>query len=326
MQDVADKVGMSRQLVSIVLRGLEGPSAASKKKILDAARDLGYYVDESASLLRKRNSGQFGVLFTMRQPFEVDLVEALYRQAEKFDYRIVTSTLGPGRPQDDALAELMRQRIEALIILTAEGGAGTITNLPTGIPIVLLGGPTAAGKHDDVRVKNKMGIEQAVNHLVELGHKTISYIGPSTGPNAKERVDGYREAMQKHKLDKHISHLESPFTEEGGHLAAKNLIALKERPTAAVCGNDRCAFGVLETLLREGLKVPKDISIVGFDDSTVSQLPFIELTSVHPDPEKMAELAIRAAVTRIQNPENKVYKHLVPTSLVARSTSGAPRK
>lgn len=324
MKDIADHVGMSRQLVSIVLRDAEGASEASRQRVLDAARELGYYPDESARLLRQRRSGQLGVLFTMRQPFEVDLVDALYRRAADYGYRLVLSTVGLGRSQDTALDELMRQRIEALIVLTTESPDGIIHRLPSGIPIVLLGGPQAAGRHDEVHVENERGMELAVGHLVELGHRRITYIGPFVGPNAAERLAGYETSMRAHGLPDLIDTIAADYTEDAGYAAALHLLERDERPSALVCANDRCAFGVMETLLREGVSVPHDISIVGFDDSTVARLPFIDLTSVQPNPELMARMGLEAAVRRLANADDPEWYQSVPPTLVVRGTSSPP--
>lgn len=326
MQDIAKKLGISVPLVSIVMRGVEGASEATRQKVLATAAEMGYYHDESAALLRRRKSGLLGVLFTMRQPFEIDLVDALYRQADIQGYRLVLSAMGPGRSQRDSLDELLRQRIEALIVLTAEGGAGTISDLPVGLPVVTLGGPISKKKVDDVRVKNEMGITQAVEHLKSLGHKRITYIGPKIGPNAAARVSGYQAAMKDSGLGKFTEIIESDFTEVSGHEAALEWLGSRQRATGLVCANDRCAFGVLETLIRKGIKIPQEVSIVGFDDSSVSKLPFVDMTSVHPDPEQMAKLAVTAAHNRINNPENKKWNHTVPTSLAVRGSTAKPSK
>ncbi|WP_188549934.1 LacI family DNA-binding transcriptional regulator [Sediminivirga luteola] len=362
MQDIADRVGVSRQLVSIVLRDADGASDSTRRRVLDAARELGYHPDESARLLRRSRSGQLGVLFTMRQPFEVDLVDALYEQAGRLGYRLVLSTMGRTRSQEVALGELMRQRIEGLIVLAAEAGAGTIAGLPAGIPTVLLGGleasPARGEPYDRIRVDNAAGIAQAVGHLVGLGHRRIAYIGPDEGPNAAERLAGYQDAMDRHGRTGDAEVVPSPLTEEGGYAAAQRLLARTDRPTAVVCVNDRCAFGVLETFVRGGLRVPEDVSVIGFDDSTVARLPFVDLTSVHPDPERMAALAVEAVHRRIEAAEDAAAGpsggaaegpmpdesrdggsvravaghapgppgHLVPAHLVVRGSTGPPRR
>ncbi|MHA3685109.1 LacI family DNA-binding transcriptional regulator [Leucobacter sp. HY1908] len=323
MRDVAERVGLSRQLVSIVLRGAPGASEASRERILAAARELGYHPDDSARMLRRRRSGQIGVLFTMRQPFEVDLVEALYRRAAERGFALALSTMSASRSQETALAELMRQRIEALIVLDAHEGNEEFIGLPAGIPTLLLGGPASPEPHDSVDVENRSGIALAVEHLAALGHERIAYVGPEAGPNAAERLTGYRDAMRSLGFSSRI--VPSAFTEEGGHLAATALLAeLRPAPTALICVNDHCAIGALQTLVRAGVRVPEDVSIIGFDDSSAAALPFVQLTSVRPDPDRMAQLAIETVHARLEHPDAAPTRlHVTPT-LTLRASTAAP--
>lgn len=328
---------MSRQLVSIVLRGVPGASEASRERILAAARELGYHPDDSARMLRRRRSGQLGVLFTMRQPFEVDLVDALYRRAGELGFSLALGTMGEHRDLDSALASLMRQRIEALIVLDAGPGEQMLTGLPTGIPTLLLGGPTSPEAHDRIDLENERGIALAVEHLVALGHTSIAYLGAETGANAMSRLTGYRDAMDAHGLAPFI--VASGDTELGGHHAALALLAdgaltpagdrsadgkaATETPTALVCMNDHCAIGALHTLVRAGVRVPEDVSIVGFDDSSAAALPYISLTSVRADPDRMAHLAVETVHARLADPGMAPTVRLVTPTLTERGSTSA---
>jgi DNA-binding LacI/PurR family transcriptional regulator len=327
MQDVADRVGMSRPLVSIVLRGAPGASEESRRRVLAAAREIGYHPDDSARMLRRRRSHRIGLLFTMRQPFEIELVDALYAAAAERGYRLALSHIGPGRTQRTALDELLGQRIEALVVTAADGGAGTVADLPSTVPVVLLAGPGPAGGEDaaaldEVRAENADGMRAAVEHLVGLGHEDIVFVGPVDGPNSEERRAGYESAMTAAGLAARIRSVESTLDEMGGHAAARTLLAEGLRPTAVLCANDRCAFGLAETLLREGIAIPGDVSVVGFDDSAVARLPFLDLTTVRPDPLQMARLAIDAADRRIGDPRRPAEQARVPVELVVRSSTG----
>lgn len=323
MRDVAERVGLSRQLVSIVLRGAPGASEESRDRVLAAARELGYHPDDSARMLRRRRSGQLGVLFTMRQPFEVDLVDALYRRAAEHGYTLALGTVSEGRSANEALAALMRQRIEALIVL--HSGAGPFSEAPAGIPTLLLGGPVAPAECDAVRIENALGIGLALEHLTGLGHRRIAYVGAEAGPNAEERLAGYLDAARRSGLSPEV--LPSSPTEEGGHAVASELLARGgDRPTALVCVNDHCAIGALQTLVRAGVRVPQDLSIVGFDDSTAAALPFIELTSVRPDPDRMAELAVEAVRARLERPGAPAAIHRVTPVLAVRASTASPAR
>lgn len=325
MRDVAERVGLSRQLVSIVLRGAPGASEESRERVLAAAREIGYHPDDSARMLRRKRSGQIGVLFTMRQPFEVDLVDALHQHAAARGYTLALGAIGAAQSQREALDALMRQRIEALVVLGAEGGAERFEGLPPGIPALLLGGPSASGPHDSVRVENERGIALAVDHLVALGHERIAYLGPQDGPNAAERLAGFLETMRDHGLEPEVAPSDS--TEEGGHGAALRVLERDaDRPTALVCINDHCAIGALQTLVRAGIRVPDDLSIAGFDDSTAAALPFVELTSVRPDPDRMAELAIDTVRARLADPAAPAAIRRVAPMLTVRGSTAPPAR
>jgi len=325
MRDVAELAGVSRQLVSIVLRGAAGASASSRARILAAAEELGYHPDDSARMLRRRRSGQIGVLFTMQQPFEVDLVNELQRRAEAHDYTLSLSTMSHDRSQRAALQQLMRQRIEALIALDAQDGAGVIEGLPRGIPSLLLGGPVSAERHDLVQVENDVGIALAIDHLTSLGHRRLAYVGPEHGPNAEGRIAAFRAETAGRRLSGRV--IPSDYSEAGGFRAASELLAESpsDRPTALVCVNDHCAIGVLHTLVRAGVGIPEDISIVGFDDSTAAGLPYVRLTSVRPDPAHMAELAIETLRDRLADLQAPSLTRSVTPTLTIRGSTAPPR-
>jgi DNA-binding LacI/PurR family transcriptional regulator len=325
MKDVANRVGMSRQVVSLVLRGKQGATEETRRKVRAAAQELGYRPNDSARLLRSQRTHQLGVLFDMRQPFEVDLVDSLYRAARTRGYRLVLATLGADRRASVALEELLSQRIEALLVLASESGDAFLSDPPGNIPIIQVGGPHTGAMRDDVRAENQQGLDLAVTHLVELGHAEISYADAGDGPNAPERLSGYRHAMSRHGLTRNLDVIPAGYSEEMGFAAAQHLLSRPHLPTAVICCNDRCAFGLIETLVRAGVRIPEDISVVGFDDSTVARLPFIQLTSVRSDSDRMASVAIEATLSRIQNPQGDKRAHPVETSLTVRHTTGVPR-
>lgn len=218
----------------------------------------------------------------------------------------------------------MRQRIEALIVLTTNSEDEFIDGLPPHIPFLLLGGPRASMQHDAVRVLNSDGVSLAINHLAELGHRNISYVGSTSEPNAAERVTAYRELMTQASLAPFIDVIPSTFSEEGGYTAARALLDRDTLPTALICGNARCAFGVLETLVREGVGVPHDISLVGFDDSTIARLPFVNLTTVKVDATRMAEHAISVIRERLRSPQHESATRIITPTLVVRQSTAPP--
>jgi DNA-binding LacI/PurR family transcriptional regulator len=320
MKDVADRLGVSRQLVSLVLRDLPGASEETRRRVRAAAEELGYHPDASARLLRGRRSFRLGVLFTMREPFEVDLVEELLAGAADRGYSLVLGPLGPRRTQQSVVADLLGQRMEGLIVLAADHGSATVAGLPPGLAVVQLGGPRGPGPVDDVRVDNARGIHLLVDHLTSLGHDRIAYVTGGGGPNAEERRDAYVAALESLALRPEL--IEGAYTEQGGFAAAEALLSREDPPTAVMAANDRTAVGVLSTLVRRGVRVPEDVSVVGFDDSSVAALPYIELTTVRHEPRALAAQALDAVIRRIDEPAASVAAHRAAPQLVVRGSTG----
>ncbi|MFJ7215027.1 LacI family DNA-binding transcriptional regulator [Amycolatopsis sp. NPDC098790] len=324
MADVAAHVGVSKALVSIVFRGAPGASAETRQKVLDGAAELGYRPDGFAQGLRRHRSKQLGVLFTVRAPFESELVERIYPAAQALGYRVVLGAMTSGRTEDAAIEELISYRCEALILIAPQADIQRLDVLAGQLPIVELGRRVTTTGVDVVRSDDADGVTQAVEHLVELGHRAIVHVDGGTNPGAAERRQGYHDAMDRHGLAEEIRVLPGDYSEESGAQAAAELLRGDRLPTAIVAGNDQSALGLLDTLLRAGIRIPDDISLVGYDDTRFARLPFVNLTSVRQDAEQMAELAVKAAVARLESTLVDAKEVALTPTLVVRGTTGPP--
>ncbi|MET1034120.1 MAG: LacI family DNA-binding transcriptional regulator [Arthrobacter sp.] len=320
MNDVAEHLGVSRQLVSMVLRGAPGPSEDSRTRVRAAAKALGYHPDQSARLLRGRRSFRLGVMFSMKEPFETDLVEHLFVAAKERGYSLVLGPLGPTRPQEDVLADLLGQRVEALLVLSGDSGTDTIDGLPEQLPVVQVGGPTASTPHDDVRADDDVGIGLLMEHLTGLGHQRIVHVSGGTGPNSASRRRAYEEQMAARGLVPDV--VAGAYTEDAGYRAALSLLERELLPTAVMAANDRCAVGVLAALAGGGAEVPDRISVTGFDDSSVASWPFTQLTTVDVDPAALADAALDAAAHRSSGGAGDAVRQLIAPGLVVRGSTG----
>src|ERR1700761_4432977 len=173
MRDVAAHVGVSQTLVSLVLRNAPGASAETRERVLRAAAELGYRPDTAAQVLRRNRSRHIGVLFTMRQPFDVDLVEAIYWAAERCGYQVVLGPLGVGRTDRQAVEELLAYRSEAMILSGTTTKAAQLARVADQMPVVDIGRRFTRDGVDVVRVADERGARLAVDHLVGLGHRSI---------------------------------------------------------------------------------------------------------------------------------------------------------
>ena len=325
MRDVAAHVGVSQTLVSLVLRNAPGASAETRERVLRAAAELGYRPDTAAQVLRRTRSRHIGVLFSLRQPFDIDLVEALYPAAERRGYRIVLGAIGAGRNDRQAVEELLSYRSEALILDGTTIKAAQLAPVAGQVPVVDIGRRSITGTVDVVRVADERGARLAVDHLVSLGHRSIVHIDGGDQPAAAERRRGYRRAMRRQGLQQEIRVLPGDYTGESGGVAARQLLRDERLPTAVFAANDRCAHGALDVLRQAGLAVPGDLSVVGYDDSDIARLSFVNLTTVRQDAALMAEQAVQAVIERLDHGRTAARDFVLDPSLIIRATTGPPR-
>ncbi|MFF7793034.1 substrate-binding domain-containing protein [Streptomyces sp. NPDC007991] len=327
LADVAARAGVSTALVSIVMRDAKGASAATRERVLRAARDIGYRPDARARLLRSRRSRLLGVQFGLQQPFHADLVEGIYAAAEPAGYQVALSAVAAGRGERRAVEALLADRCEALVLLGPQAPASRLAELAGQVPVVSVARRLRSPLPglEVVRTADDEGARQAVDHLVGLGHRDIAHVDGGRAPGAADRRRGYRAAMNSHGLSGRLRVLAGGLTEEEGAAAARGLLAVRPRPTAVLAFNDRCATGVLDVFLRSGVTVPGDISVVGFDDSHLARLAHIDLTTVGQDIPRLTRLAVGRAVARLEGEEAATGEDVVAPRLVVRGTTAAPR-
>ncbi|GIE98724.1 LacI family DNA-binding transcriptional regulator [Paractinoplanes rishiriensis] len=322
LADVAARAGVSKSLVSLVMRGEPGAGTDTRRRVREAADELGYQPDSRARLLRSGRSRLLGVVFGIQHAFHVDLVTALYTAARDRGYELALSAVTPDRDEAEATAGLLQDRCEALIMLGPQTPAPALAQIATRLPVVVL----ARGVRglDVIRTADADGLHQAVDHLALLGHQRIAHIDGGRAPGAADRRRGYREAMHAHGLRRHVQVVPGGLTETDGATAAHTLLDDNEPPTAVTVFNDRCATGVLDVLARAGARVPDQISVVGFDDSHLARLAHINLTTIAQDVPAMTELAVARAVDRINGVAVAHPTSVVAPHLVVRGTTGPP--
>ena len=324
LEDVAARVGVSTASVSLVLRGVPGPSERTRQRVLKAAADLGYQVDRTASLLASRRTRLLGVLVDIHSPFHAELVEHLHTAAEEVGYDLVLSTLTRTRDEHTAVETLLAFRSEALILLGPTAPADTLAALDRKSPVIAVGRRIADAALDVVRSADDDGVGQVVDHLVGLGHRAITYVDGGKGVIATDRRRGYRTAMRRHRLDDHIRVLRGDHTEAAGERAAHQLLDGAELPTAVVGFNDQCAIGVLAALARAGVSVPGQVSVVGYDDDTLSRMSCFNLTTVSQSAEEQSRHAVTAAVERLDQDRTEPREVVLAPRLVLRGTTARP--
>ena len=321
MQDIADHVGVSKALVSLVFRNAPGPSAETRKRVLAAADELGYRVNRAAALMTARRSHLIGVMANIRSTFHAELVEDIVAEADRYGYEVVLGAVTPTHAEPAVVETLLSFRCEALILWGPEIGDAAVTELARRVPVVVVGRRMSGSTVDVVRTADGRGIGQVVDHLVELGHRRISHLSGGGGTIPADRRAGYVRAMKRHGLSDAIDIVDGDFTERSGMLAAQELLRRRRRPTAVCAANDQSAIGLLDQLLRAGVDVPGDIAVAGYDDSVLARLAHIDLTTVSQEPRQQAERAVRAVVERLDENRQERLDVLLEPRLVVRHTT-----
>lgn len=325
MADVAEKAGVSRALVSLVFRNAPGASEQTRQRIIEVAREIGFRPDNAARMLASSRTKVLGVMMTVHNTYQADLVEAIYAEAERLGFDILLSATAPTRAERKAVDALLGHRCEALILLGPKADERYLSELGEQHPVVVIGRRMPGAPVDSVHTNETRGVRQAIDYLVEQGHRDIVHIDGGSGPGSADRRSAYRAAMRKHKLAAHARVIPGDHTEASGINAAQLLLGEERLPTAILAANDRCALGVLDVLHKAGVKVPEDVSVVGYDDSRVTMLSHIGLTTVHQDAEGLAQRAVQAAVERIEAPALDPRELVLEAKLIVRGTTGPPR-
>lgn len=323
MADIAAEVGVSRQLVGLVFRGESGVGAATEAKIRATAKKLGYQPNLAARSLRSVNSNYIGVMFRPNESSMGELIPALYKYAHAAGYRLFLSSVSTNRAEENSIQELLGHRCEGLVLMSSQQSKTAIQKLARSIPLVSVGRRLEGVRCGVVSSEGEVGVAEAVDYLVGLGHKNIGYVYAKDMLDSEFRLAGYQNAMKKHKLEPQIVEIEGDFAEAGGSKAADKFIT-RGLPTAVVCNNDQAALGLSYRLIQSGIQIPEDISVVGYDD-TVASLPFLNLTTVRQDADEIAEAAIGDLLARIKGERYLSQEILTSSTLIVRTSTGKPK-
>lgn len=322
LEDVAARAGVSRALVSIVMRDAPGASAQTRNRVRHAADELGYRPDHRARRLRQLRTKLIGVTFTVGQEFHAGLVDGVYVAAEELGYDVVLSGITAHRDEARALRTLIDEQCEGLVLVGPETPVRQLDELSARVPVVVLARRVRGV--DAVRSDDVAGAVLGTGHLIELGHRSIVYLDGGRAPGATERLRGYRRAARAAGISVEVR--PGGLTEREGAAAATAILAESELPTAVFAFNDRCALGVMDVLIRAGVSVPQQISVLGFDDSPLAGLAHVDLTTVRQDAMGLAAAAVQRLVGRLDDPDglgDTVDVVREPT-LVVRGSTSAP--
>jgi DNA-binding LacI/PurR family transcriptional regulator len=324
--DVARRAGVSKSVVSRVMRGERSVSEASRVSVLSAAAALGYRANAVARSLVQRRTYNIGVMVSdLHNIFFAEVLDGIYAAAAELGYRALLTT-GNRDPDAEAraLEQLLELRADGLVIAGAQVPPAVVTAAARAVPTAVVGSDLRLPSVDVVVDDDLRGAELAVNHLVSLGHRDIALIDGGKGAGAAERRAGYRSAMAHAGLARHAVVEPGDFTEGGGYEAARRLLARNRRPSAIFASNDQSAVGALDAINEVGLGVPRDVSLMGYDNTALAALRHISLTTIHQPRNQIGEMAMRAVIRRIERPSASARRHVLAPELVVRDTTAPP--
>jgi DNA-binding LacI/PurR family transcriptional regulator len=305
------------------MRGATNVSDESRRAVLQAAEDLGYRPNLVARNLAERRSRTLGVLVSdLHNPFFAVMIDAMQAAVRQQGLRIL---LGSGRrdsaEEGEVIESFLQQDVEGLVLLSPVVGRDDLARAAASVPTVVVGTTDIRVPHCDVVINDdQLGAELVVGHLLELGHTRIAYIDAEFGPGASARRAGYLAAMERHGLAPAIAG--GDFTEEGGWHGGRRLLAQDELPTAIFACNDLAAIGAMTALEEGGISVPGDVSLVGYDNTSLAAMRHIALTTVDQPRQAMGELAVELLQRRRDRRTAPGRVRLVEPRLIERATTG----
>ncbi len=321
--DVAVRAGVSHQTVSRVLNGYEGIRPETRRRVLAAIDELGYRRNAAARSLATGRSQAIGVLVPDIPNFgPTSCLYAVERAIRESGFQpLVTVTPEDRTSIEEGLDFLLDHAIEALVLMAPTHEAlDVIDEKGTGVPVAyLLTGEERAPW--SVSVDQAQGIELALRHLVDAGHTRIQHLaGPHYSTEARLRKDAFVVESRRLGLPL-LPILTGQWTPAAGFDAGKSL---DSTATAIVCANDHMALGVMHALALEGVRVPEDVSIVGYDDIPEAAHVCPPLTTIRQDFRRVGELAVEVLTAALANRELPDTAPL-PAELVVRGSVAAPR-
>jgi len=331
IRDVARRAKVSTATVSRTVNQVATVDAQLAKRVWKAIEELGYYPNRQARALVSGRSRVFGLIVSeITNPFFPEIVQTFETLAVEQHYEILlTSTIHDPKRMELAVRRMIEGRVDGVAILTFGMEEDLLEHLRfRNLPLVFVDIGPKAPRVSNIRVDYADGIRQAVQHLAALRHERIGFIaGPLRLRSAMARKDAFQASMKEIGLPVKPDFLvEGDRRLEGGKRALKKLAELRERPTAVLCSNDMTAIGVMREAFELNIKVPQDLSVIGFDDIRMAEFLTPPLTTVQMSQSELARLAFEALLKEVKRetpiPEGSEY--VLKTHLVLRNSTTFP--
>jgi DNA-binding LacI/PurR family transcriptional regulator len=327
LKDVARAAGVSIATVSRVLNDHEYVSDETRHRVLSAVDELGYRPSQLAIGLRTGKSRVFGLIISdIGNPYFASVVRGIEDIAYTNGYSLILCNSDEDPEKEELYINVFLDSAVsgAIVACAREDSMCAKKLLDASIPIVAMDRRITNFEVDTVVTNNIQGAFDAVIHLIEQGHRRIGYVGgPLHTTTGKERWEGYKKALTEHgfELDPELVKVGN-FKQRSGQEAARELLHVDKRPTAIFTANNLMTLGALNAIHEEGLEIPEEIAIVGFDDLPWAQSLDPPLTAVEQSAYELGRTAAEFLIKRINEPERPVTNVTLDTNLIIRKSSG----
>lgn len=333
MADIARECGVTKMTVSRVLAGHSGVKQSTRERVLATASKLNYELNTLARSFNSRRSGNIGIA----TPFDGLLGSSYFKDAVNGFRRVLDDatislslfdTNSESFNNADKLGKLYRQRrVDGLLLLavhTSDRFLDTLGQLR--IPVVVVGERVDNPAICSVSCRDRVGIHQSCEHLYNLGHRRIAFIeGPVDFSTASRRKEGFLEFCREKQMEMPGTYFQQGnYNTRGGREAGRIVLRATPRPTAVIAANDAMAYGVIESARELGLRIPQDLSIVGFDNETAAADMFPPLTTVHQPVREMGEQSARILMDAILSDTLPSGQKILDVSLIVRESTAPP--
>ncbi|OWZ83028.1 LacI family DNA-binding transcriptional regulator [Natranaerobius trueperi] len=328
IKDIASRVGVSITAVSQVLNNKEvGIKKETKEKILETARELDYKPNYLARGLITKRTKTIGLIIPdITNPFFPQIVRAIEDTANKMGYNMILCNTDDNLDKEQLYLDILKEKcVDGIIFTSSTESTLKHEDLLSKIksPLVLLDrGITGDIRIPKVYTHGYNGLLLGVNYLVEKDHKKIGFIsGPETSVTAKERLKGYRSSVEENGLETKSEWIYyGDYKVETGEKAVKELLNRDPEITAIISANDLMAVGAMREIKNHGLRVPEDISVIGFDNIQISRFVDPALTTIAQPSYRMGELATELLINQIEDKEIPKKEHELEPKLIVRDS------
>jgi LacI family transcriptional regulator len=332
IREIAKRAKVSTATVSRAINRVPTVDPRLAERVWKVVEESGYYPNIQARALVSGRSRIFGLVVSeITNPFFPEIVQAFEDTAVEHGYEVLlVSTVHDPKRTELSVRRMVERRVDGVAVMTF-GMEDLLLDNPKfdDVPLVFVDVGPKRPSVSNIRIDYQRGIREAVRHLANLGHQKIAFIsGPLNLKSAVARRNAFEKSIEEIGLPADARYVvEGDHTIEGGMKAIATLLALRTPPTAVLCSNDMTGLGVMRKCYEEGLSIPRDLSVVGFDDIKLAQFVLPPLTTVRMSQAKLGRMAFRALLAKVQGEstvDDSGSEFVLETNLIVRDSTAPP--